>query len=314
MKRILLVILVVGVLLLSACGAPTTPPAEAPTTAPPVTEPQEPEAERSSKYAPANISLFASATEGEVIRFYFLLEDVNGRNTPADGLVKIEIFDDLNNSLFHKEFNVRASEFVDYQFQLTGQHMGEAYEWRVPVEEIQKGISSIGWGRAVLTFATPDGKELHAEDATIQIPAYTDEELEQMTEEEYGKSAAVVNQKVSKGNFEVTVTKVGFFSPYEWGEKKGYFRVDMEVKNIGAENEYFSQYGMVILDNQGNQYEQTYGGTLDISSDIYPGVTKKGSILFEDVPETLRSVRLIFESGYDENFNPYVFEYNIQLK
>lgn len=267
-----------------------------------------------SKYSPANINLFSSAKEGDIIRFYFLLEDENGRNIPSDGHVIVEIFDDSYNSLYYKEFDVKASEFVDYQFKLTGQDIGKAYEWRVPISEIKKGVSSFGFGTAVLTFVTPSGKELHAEDTTVEIPTYTDEELAQMAEEEYNKNAIIVDKKIRHGNFEVTVTKVGFFSPYEWGEKRQYFRADMKVKNVGRESDYFSPSGMVIIDNQGNQYENTYGGTLDTFSKIYPGVTKKGYILFEDVPTSLTSVKLVFELGYDADFNPYLFEYNINLK
>ncbi|RLJ06896.1 MAG: hypothetical protein DRP12_03255 [Candidatus Aenigmatarchaeota archaeon] len=263
--------------------------------------------------SPANINLFASSKEGEAIRFYFLLEDANGRNIPGDGHVKLEIFDDLNNSLYYKEFDVKASEFIDYQFELTGQGIGKAYEWRVPISEIKKGISYIGLGRAVLTFVTPDGKKLYAEDTTVEIPTYTEEELTEMAEEEYNKNATNVNKTIRKGNFEVTVTKAGFFVLYEWGERKQYFRVDMQVKNVGSESDYFSTSEMVIIDDQGNQHE-TSDGTLDTFSKIYPGATKKGYILFEGVPENVTFVRLVFELGYDENFNPYLFEYNIRLK
>ncbi len=396
-----------------------------------------------SKYSPVNINYFATVKEGEIIRFYFLLEDVYGKNTPGDGHVKVEIFDNLNNSLYYKEFDVKASEFVDYQFMFTGQDIGKAYEWRVPISEIQKGISS--FGRAVLTFVTSDGKELHIEDTVVQIPTYTKEELtqmaeeeynknakqtlleleddnfkiritkygfftdyssisaenllrvdleveakqtnsfyiyntklidsssnqyersyrskfeggeiesgakktgymafknvpknvdiskiiigdyifdlknkktytyEQLAEEEYNKNAIIVNKKISNDNFEVTVTKAGFFNLYnKWSNKKQYFRVDMEVKNIGSESDYFSPSGMVIIDNQRNQYESTFGGTLDtIFSKIYPGVTKKGYVLFKDVPMSVTSVKLVFELGYDAYFNPYLFVYNINLK
>jgi len=307
----LVIILIVGIVLLSGCiqeqGQTGTPSekAQTPSQTPQVT---------ASTSSPANINIFASAKEGDVIRFYFLLEDANGENIPADGHVKVEIFDDLNNSLYYQEFDVKASEFVDYQFKLTGQYMGKAYEWRVPISKIKKGISLLGFGKASLTFVTPEGKELHAVDTTVPIPTYTEEELEQMAEEEYNQNAVIVNKKIRKGNFEVTVTKAGFFSPYEFGEKKQYLRIDMEVKNVGSESDYFSPSGMAIIDNQGNQYERTYGGTLDTFSKIYPGVTKKGYILFEGVPTSSTSVKLVFELGYDENFNPYLFEYNINLK
>lgn len=88
----------------------------------------------------------------------------------------------------------------------------------------------------------------------------------------------------------------------------------MEVKNVGTESDYFSPSGMAAIDNQGNQYERTYGGTLDTFCKVYPGVTKKGYILFEGVPVSITSIKLVFELGYDENWNPYLFEYDINLK
>lgn len=232
----------------------------------------------------------------------------------SDGNVDLEIFDRVGNSLYHNKFDIKASEFVDYIYPLTGQKTGKAYGWRVPISEIKKGVSSIGYGIAVLIFTTPQGIKLKAMDKMVPIPTYTEDELKQMTEEEYEKKATIVNQKISKGSFEVTVTKAGFFTSYRWDKKKQYFRVDMEVKNIGSKAKYFSPSGMVIIDGQGNQYEKTYGGTLDTFSKIYPGITKKGYILFENVPTSITSVKLMFELGYDENFNPCLFEYTINLK
>jgi len=424
--------------------APSPSFAPPPALAPPPTQ-QAPKTTliQTQKSPPVNITTFASANEGELHRFYFLLERSDGRNVTADGHVQLQIFDDLNSSLYLKEFDVKEAEYVDYQFRLTGQSMGKAYEWRVPVSYIKKGISAFGWGRTVLTFTTPDGKELHAENTTIQIPTYTDKELEQMAEEEYAKSAksilliaeddifqvklvklgfftsylwgnaetslrvdivvmckeassfssydakltdsgggqyqasfeskleggeltegttrtgyiiyknvpnnvnistiiigdyvfdlksnrgytysqlaeeeyeessVVINKRISKGIFEITVTRAGFFSPYEWGSRKQYFRVDMEVRNIGSAADYYSPSGMVIMDNQGNQYEKSYGGSLDTFSQIYPNITKKGYMLFEGIPKTIGSAILAFQLGHDAQYNDYLFEYSIPLK
>lgn len=265
-----------------------------------------------SKQPPANINTFASYNEGGLIRFYFMLEDADGINTISDGQVRFEIFDDSDNSLYNDEFKVKSTEFIDYEFKLTGTDIGKAYDWRVPIADIEKGISLLGFGKAVLTFITPDYKTLYAEYTLVQIPTYTEGELEAMQEEEYEESALYVGQTISKGNFEVTVTKVGFFDKYDWGIQD-YYRVDMEVKNIGTESDYFLPSGVVILDSGNTQYEQSYLGTLNAFSTVYPGATINGYLLFEDVPETLTSIRLVFELGYDESFNPYLFEYNINL-
>ncbi len=263
--------------------------------------------------SPANINQFMSVQEGELIRFYFLLEDKDGINTVSDGNVRIEIFDNINSSLYYQEFNVKASEFVDYAFKISGTGIGKAYEWRVPIEDIEKGISILGFGKAVLTFTTPDDKTLNAEDTLVPIHSYTEEELENMYEAEYENSSTAVNKKITKGNFEITVSKVGYFNNRLFGVTNQYFRVDMEVKNVGSESEYFLPSGIAIIDSQSIQYEYTYGGTLDILSTVYPDVTKTGYLLFEGVPNTETSLRLLFELGYDENFNPYLFEYDINL-
>ena len=136
----------------------------------------------------------------------------------------------------------------------------------------------------------------------------------QSSEEEYNKNAIDINKKISKGNFEVIVTKAGFFEPEDWIGKKQYLRVDLEIKNIGNQSEYFSPEGIVIIDDQKNQYERTFGGTIDGFSKIYPGVTKKGYVLFEGVPKTANSLKFVFELGYNKNLEPYLFEYEIPLK
>lgn len=263
---------------------------------------------------PVNINQFTSTKEGDVLRFYFLLEDRSGINTYSNGHAKMIIFDNANNTLYTQEFTVKTTEFVDYQFKLTGQGIGKAYEWRVPLKDIQKGMSSYGFGKSFLTFTTPDNTILTAEDTLVQIPTYTQEEIASMQETEYQQSAVNVNKVVTKGNFKVTVTKAGFYNTVEWDQKKHYLRVDMEVTNIGSQSEYFSPSGTSIIDSQSNQHDYSYGGTLDLFSSVYPSIIKKGSVLFEGISTSESVVTLVFELGYDENFNQYQYSYVIDLK
>ena len=392
-------------------------------------------------YSPINILEFGAPAEGELIRFYFILEDQDGRPIPGSGNVTITILDDIEDVLYHSEFDVAVSQFVDYEFRLTGQAIGKAYELRVPKTDIKKGVASL-WGTAVLTFLTTDGKHLTAENNTVDIPTYSEEELIELAEEDYRKSAqplilqaedenflvnltkigfytpytffdtrglalradievlakkseyfwssdthvidsdgvqhevsynstfefgdlqqgaikrgyllfddvpdtgeivmitineyvfdlvgdraytykqraeenyedsaAILNQTLTKGKFEVIVERAGFFTDYEKGGVTR-FRVDMKHKNVGAEPEYFFT-SMFLLDELGNQYESTYGGTLDTFGEVYPGVTKGGYVLFEDVPDTAGLLNLVFELGHDANYNPYQFKYQIDLK
>lgn len=266
-----------------------------------------------SRSSANNVSMFECVTEGEIIRFYFVLEDENGQNTICDGNVEFQIIDELNDVIYSNEFNVKSSEFIDYEYKLTGSPIGKAYEWRVSIADIEKGISLLGFGTAILTFINSKGGTISAEYELVQIPTYSEEELNDILEEEYINDSTTVNKKLSKGDFEVTAVRVGFFRKYDWGEMKKYFRVDMIVKNIGSEQQYFDPSGVAIIDPNNNQYESSYEGTLEIVM-IYPGVEKSGYFLFNDVPETLQHLNLVFEAGYDDNWDPYLFEYDINLR
>jgi len=266
----------------------------------------------SSKSA-VNVNLFASVNEGELIRFYFTLEDIDGINTISDGSLMMNIYDDEDTVLYTQQFTVKASEFKDYGYVITGTPIGKAYEWRVPVGDIKKGSSFIGFGKAILIFVTPEGKTFNAEDSLVQISTYTDEELEEIAEDDYQNSATNMNKKITIGSFSVRVTKIGYFNQYLYGVYTEYFRVDMEVENVVSESDYFLPNGIVLIDKENNQYPYTYGGTLDIFSTIYPDARIEGYLLFEDIPKTVKAMRLVFELGYNESFNPYLFEFNLNL-
>lgn len=46
---------------------------------------------------------------------------------------------------------------------------------------------------------------------------------------------------------------------------------------------------------------------------MWTSVKKSGYILFERLPKTSQNIKLVFELGHDENYDPYTFEYNIPL-
>lgn len=281
------------------------PPAQM-QTSPPL--PEEPTAPEITVGAPDTVSKFTSASEGEVTRFYFMLQDSDGRNTVSDGRAALRIYDDTNETLYYKEVEVKSSDFVPYKFPLTGQKMGDAYEWRIKDSDIKKGIATY-WGSAELTFTTPSGNRMIAESTTVSIPTYTDEELEQKSEQDYQVRAFQLNQKMQKGSFEVTVIKYGFFNATSFGKIAQYLRVDISTVNTGSETEYFSPNSMSLLGPNGQQYDTAYIGTLDTYKSLYPGSYAQGYVLFEEVPTDAIGLKLVFELGYDADYDKYVFEY-----
>ncbi|MCK4808511.1 MAG: DUF4352 domain-containing protein [Candidatus Aenigmarchaeota archaeon] len=257
------------------------------------------------------IGNFIAIADENKIEARFSLMDSSKEYVSGDGNGQIRIVNSDEETVYTGTINVNKESFGTYTLLLTGENF-LAYVWEIPITEIKKSVSSSG--TMYLNFKTKNAEFEELDTSLWGLPTYTEEELAKLNEEDYSKSAISTNKQLSKGSFEVIVTRVGFFTPLvAWGDKKEYFRVDMEAKNIGNEKEYFSPLGLAILDNQGNQYETEYGGTLDTFSQIYPSVKKSGYILFEKIPKTTQTIKLVFELGYDENYDYYSFEYNIPL-
>lgn len=259
----------------------------------------------------AFIGNFMATADEKVIEARFSLLDKSKNYVSADGTGTVRIENSDNEEIYSGTVNPKKEDFGTYTLMLTGEEF-EAYVWEIPISEIEKSTSSSG--TMYLNFGTKDAKFEEMETDIWGLPTYSEEELEELNELEFSKNAIEVNKKISKGDFEVTVQRVGLFEPMvTYGEPEEYFRVDMEVKNIADEKEYFSPSGLAILDNQGNQFEKEYGGTLDTFSEIYPNVKKSGYVIFKKIPANAQTIKLVFELGHDANWDAYTYEYNIPL-
>jgi len=240
---------------------------------------------------PGNIDLFDGVKEGSLIRFYFVFDDRIGH----DGKVNLKIIDNSDKTVYTSLFDVKSSQFVDYQFQLTGEPIGKAYEWKVSYSSIQKGMSSMG--NAYLTFITQNGKNLNADTTLFDLPSYTQEEIEQLYENQYFETAKTIDQTLTEGDFEVTLAKAGYFKYLNYDKEIRYFRADIKVKNIGSESKSFNSYDAAMIIGS-NQFSASYRSEFE-GINIYPGVIKEGYLLFEDVPENITGeVKIIAGSAF----------------
>ncbi len=255
-----------------------------------------------------NIQLFQGVKEGDSIRFYFVLND----GAAHDGTVYFKIMDDIGSILYENEFQIKADDYKDYQFKLTGVSIGKAYEWYVKFDDIKKGIAnSIGYGKASLKFTT-NGQILTA-DTTVEIPHYTGEEIATMYEDQYMKTSKVVNQHVSQGNFDVTLVRLGYYKHLEfgsWGKEIKDFRADIAVKNIGAETDsFFTTEAAIVIGS--SQYNVSYESKFD-GSDIRPGVVKEGYLIF-NIPGELSGVGDVIIGKYYSYPNNIEYKFNFDF-
>jgi len=241
-----------------------------------------------------NIQMFEGVKEGDLVRFYFVFDD--GR--AYDGIVSFNILDNTNRTLYTNQFDVNSNQYVDYEYKLTGKPIGKAYEWKIPFNEIQKGMSNIG--TAHMKFTTEDGRTLNADTTLLEIPSYTPDEIKQLYEAKYLQSSKTIGKTMSEGNFEVTLVRVGYFTHLQydtWGDEVTDFRADIKVKNIVTESESFNSYDAAMIVGS-TQYSYSYDSEFD-GSNIYPDIIKEGYLLFKDVPKGLNGqIKIIAGSSY----------------
>lgn len=258
---------------------------------------------------------FWANVEYDEIEFRFSLwtsdHDNEREFLSVDGTGEIRIINSEGEQVYSGTVKISKSDFAWYSLVLTGAEIA-ACTWEMPISTIKKSRSESG--TVYLNFETKYGYWEEIETSIWGLPAYSQEELEQLAESEYEESAISVNQTVTKGNIQAEVLSLGLYTVSEWyAEDEEYLRVDMRFSNIGSETASLYLNHLAVLDNSGNQYESEYGGTLDQFSDIYPSVTKSGYLLFQKVPENIGSIRLVFELGHDDHYNPYEFQFNISL-
>jgi len=257
-----------------------------------------------------SIFLDDSDEENLIVRFGFIDEQDN--YTYNEGTASLRIVDADKQEVYSSNINTSKTDFKKFTILLTGKNFLAA-EYKIPLTQIKKSQSG-STGIAYLAFYAKNGATFEESSTLVYgLPAYSTEELEQLAEEEYKAKTITINQPQSKGNWEVIVISAGFFTSNAYWEEKEYFRIDFKVENKGTEKEYFSPNSMVLLDNKGNQYEDEYGGTLDTFTEIYPGVSKEGYILFKTIPKDTTSAKLLFELGRDKAYKAYNWEYNLPL-
>jgi len=254
-----------------------------------------------------HISSFSVYKDGDIYEVSFSLENKDGRGVAENGHLSFKILDNAGKAVYEKEADVKKDDFkVFYR-----------YEWTVPFSEVKKSVYSTG--KATLIFTTTDNRELSSTDDYVTIPKYSDEEIKAIYENQYSQSAKAVEQTI-RGDFEVTLVKVGYFTHLKYdtsGDEVTDFRADIEVKNIGAVSESFSTYDAAMVVGS-DQYSRSYRSEFD-GSNIYPNVIKTGYILYENVPTDLTGqAQIIIGSSYFMSIDYYtwmnvLYAFNVTL-
>jgi hypothetical protein len=173
------------------------------------------------------------------------------------------------------------------------------------------------WGTVTGTAdlnITTNGKILEDTYSGFVIPSYTSEEIKQMWEAEYDKNSKFSREVISKGNFEVTLVKYGFFEHYDISnDNKTDFRADIKVKNIGSELHCYDVDNAKIISGSNEYSESLYSNFGIWNNCIEAGFVQEGYIVYDNVPQNLTG-QIKINVGADEfnNKNDF-YEFTVTL-
>jgi len=259
--------------------------------------PREP---KETKRLPAYLTRFVVLKEADALLLRFSLEDREQHEVAHPGVVTVKVWDSVGKLLYQDVFSVEKEDFKTYKLVLTGEEF-LAYAWAIPLSEVKKGI---GPGVVEVIFEIPEDSSWKVEETYVEIPELSEQEIVQLYEEQYAENCRSVNKTKNKDSFSITLERLGHFTHLEygtWGHEVTYFRIDLSVTNIGSEPEYLFTSDIVVLDDLGNQYDEEYGGSLELG-EVYPGVTRKGYVLFPVLDKNAVNVKiLISKCAYPED-------------
>lgn len=242
------------------------------------------------------------------VRFGFFNENKEYVKTQGKGNLKI--LNDMGEDVFNRDFNFNETDFKVYTNMFSNSEILSA-TFSLGKEDIEKTKEISGTGYLSITLG--DGTDFETLETSIYgLPTYSTEELSEMKEQEYSQEKTAINKEITSGNFKIQFLSSGFFTEESWLGSEEYYRVDMKVQNMGNEKDTLSMSDLVLITENGNQYETGYGGTLSTFYDsYYPGISKEGYILFEEVPKGEKYI-IAYEMGYDENWEPYLYHLTIE--
>ncbi len=250
------------------------------------------------EHAVANIKYIIPENSGNKTLFNFAFEDKNGKLIKAEGSVRLEVIDKLGNCVLNKTYDLSSIPYSSGKYIVS-----------LNSSEIGKGMDT--QGIVILTYQ--NGNKVLSKSNSIMLQKYSEEELKKIFEEEYLKNAKEVNIKQTRGNFEITIVRHGYFKIYNAEKNKvdEVYRVDMIVKNLIYDSVQFNPMDIYIIDDSGNKYRYINGGSLKIGTTINGDKQLKGYFLFEDVPKDAKDLRLQFRLGQIDGSGYNVFDFDI---
>ncbi len=231
-----------------------------------------------------------SQIDGNNYQVVFTLLNKFKGQIQADGNISITIVDGAKNAIYSANLPVKQANFTTVSF---GGSQILADSWKIPVSAVRL---STGQWTAKMVFIADNNQRFTS---TTPVQLLTGNAAKQFYDQQFLKTAKVINQSAEQFNIRITALRAGPFIHLEHdtsGNPVQIYRIDFNVTNtdyVGHSIPGFDQER--ILDPATNILYVNVGGTFP-SGGLAPGMTAHGYILYASVPQNLKTFEILFNS------------------
>lgn len=235
-----------------------------------------------------NVKNWDEDTETDGFDFLLKTIDMNGRLLKTIGVLNMELFDTTGDIGNYEKGNFLKNLTVTFSpDNYTSNGASIRFDFGSKELKSQNGV-----GLIEITFTDNNGNSFTTEGFVqgMTIPAY--EELVQLYEQLYLKSAKNLSKGVEENRIVINVTRAGFFTTRKhltMVEEVTKFRVDFFMTNTGSNTEDFNAGTALIRTDDGEYKYDTgvFGGVTKSMFNITRSQRVDGYILFKDVPANI---------------------------
>ena len=247
-------------------------------------------------FTPSGVASYHFSSEGVFYREnmnkfegFFVLRTDSGKTVTGNGELFLKITNSDGQEVFNDKIYIRNDLFETFVKDDTNEKY-KAVKWNIPIQKIFS--RSVSTGTLSMIFDAT-GDQAQPEEILVSI-----NNLPNTGGSSIGSSSGSNEWKVGKdmnvGPFKITIDKVSFVEDqgYPYGE---YLRVDMSIYNKRNEIVELQFSQTTLTDSNKFVYDSDFSSRYKLEIDYPPDTSKKGFLLFEDVPKGTRTINLYFE-------------------
>lgn len=239
-------------------------------------------------YHPSN-ELFLFENNKNQFTGHFALITDSGNTVTANGKLFLKITNSNGQEVYSDRIYVNKDMFEPFE-----DYYGKKYtalEWSIPIQKIAR--YNYPSGTLSLIFET-DATNYKPKEILVSITGNLPTTGISSGSTSLGSSGINVGKDMNVGPFKITIEKVSFVEDqgYPYGK---YLRLDMSVYNKRNETVELQFSKTTLTDDKKIIYDAEWQSKYNLQTSYPKDTTKKGYMLFEDVPTNVHSIKLFLE-------------------